>query len=63
MQSEKYDWATKLFDDLEEGMEKDGLPWIEIVHKPKRYPVRMGQIHSLYGRHRNEFKCGIFKEK
>lgn len=23
--SEKYDWATKLFDDLEEGMEKDGL--------------------------------------
>lgn len=23
--TEKYDWATKLFDDLEEGMEKDGL--------------------------------------
>lgn len=36
---------------------------IEIVNKPERYPVRMGQIHSLYGRHRNEFKHGIFKEK
>lgn len=36
---------------------------IEIVHEPKVHGVIGRQIHSLYGKHREEFKQGIFKEK
>ena len=36
---------------------------IEIVEEPKKHPVLIIQIHSLYGMHREEFKKGIFKEK
>lgn len=36
---------------------------IEIVREPKVHGVIIRQIHSLYGKHRKEFKQGIFKEK
>lgn len=40
--------------------EKEG---IEIIRKPEKYPVRISQIRSVYGKHRKEFEQGIFKEK
>ena len=36
---------------------------IEIVKKPEKHQVIGRQIHSLYKKHREEFKKGIFKEK
>lgn len=36
---------------------------IEIVREPEKDVVLRQQIHSLYGKHRKEFKKGIFKEK
>lgn len=36
---------------------------IEIVRKPEKYVVLLRHINKVYGKHRDEFKQGIFKEK
>ena len=36
---------------------------IEIVKEPEKHQIIMRQAHSLYKKHREEFRKGIFKEK